>query len=346
MTAPTDHVEVAMELKVAPATTRSRTFRLPRIPPVTPRRLLVPVGCAAALWILAWQLTGPADFRAVFDHVRWSWIVVALVVTQLTVVSEAVAVSGATPEVLPLTDLVRVQTATGLTGLLGGTVGSMATVIRALRAEGLDPALAYGSGALQTVAGFAVRLVLLVAFIPFVLDQLHRTPAGPSGSSAQVLQLILYTVTAAGLVGGLDFAVPRLRRAWRNRHRPQFEPAWKNVDVVASHAGNVFALLAASALTQLVLAAGLAATLHALGVYANFGSVLLVVCFGSVVGGLVPMPGGIPVTEACYISGLTLFGVPQDFAVVTTLLFRSCTTYLPALWGYAAWCGLRRRGLL
>jgi uncharacterized membrane protein YbhN (UPF0104 family) len=65
-----------------------------------------------------------------------------------------------------------------------------------------------------------------------------------------------------------------------------------------------------------------------------------------VVGGLAPVPGGIPVMEASYISGLTLIGVPQDQAVVTTLVFRSCTTYLPALWGYAAWRSLRRRGTL
>jgi len=65
-----------------------------------------------------------------------------------------------------------------------------------------------------------------------------------------------------------------------------------------------------------------------------------------VVGGLAPLPGGIPVVEASYISGLTLFGVPQDQAVVTTLLFRACTSYLPALWGYGAWRSLRRHDLL
>jgi uncharacterized membrane protein YbhN (UPF0104 family) len=233
-----------------------------------------------------------------------------------------------------------------MTGLLGGTVGSMATAIRYLGQRGLEPALTYGSGALYTVAGFAVRVVLLVVFIPFAVDQLHRTPAGPSGSSAEILQLVLYAITAAGLVGGLDFAVPRLRKAWRNRRKPQFEPAWKNVDAVASHPGNVFRLLGSGAVTQLVLAAGLAATLHAVGAHANVGGVVLVVCFSSVVAGLTPLPGGIPVAEASYMAGLTLFGVPQDLAVVTTLLFRACTAYLPALWGYGAWRSLRRHDLV
>jgi uncharacterized membrane protein YbhN (UPF0104 family) len=325
---------------------QSRAFRQPRVPAVVPKRFVLPVVLGAGVWILATQLTGTAAVRAAFGHVAWNWVLVALLVSQLTPVSEALAISGATTRVLPLGDLVRVQSATSLTGLLGGTVGAMATVIRYLRQRGLDPALAYGSGALHTVAGVAVQAVLLVVFIPFALDQLHRTPAGPSGSSAEILQLLLYTVTAAGLVGGLDFAVPRVRRAWRNRHRPQFEPAWANVDTVASHPDNVFRLLAASAVTQLVLAAGLTATLHAVGAHTSFGGLMLVTCFTSLVGGLAPVPGGIPVMEASYISGLTLIGVPQDQAVVTTLLFRTCTAYLPALWGAAAWRSLRRRGAL
>ena len=332
----------------APAGTAapSRSFRLPKVPPVTGTRAMLPLALGVGIWILAEQLTGTSAFRAAFDHVSWSWLVVALVVTQLTVVSEAVALSGATTRALPLGDLVRVQSAASLTGLLGGTVGSMATAIRYLRQRGLEPALAYGSGALYTVAGFAVRVVLLVVFVPFAVDQLHRTPAGPSGSRAEILQLVLYAITAAGLVGGLDFAVPRLRKAWRNRRKPPFEPAWKNVDAVASHPGNVFRLLGSGAVTQLVLAAGLAATLHAVGAHANVGGVVLVVCFSSVVAGLTPLPGGIPVAEASYMAGLTLFGVPQDLAVVTTLLFRACTAYLPALWGYSAWRSLRRHDLV
>jgi uncharacterized membrane protein YbhN (UPF0104 family) len=316
------------------------------VPPVAPRRFALPAVLGAGIWILATQLTPTPALTAAFDHVAWNWVLVALLVSQLALVSEALAVSGATTRVLPLGDLVRVQSATSLTGLAGGPVGAMATVIRYLRQRGLDPALAYGSGALHTAAGVAVQLVLLVVFLPFALDQLHRTPAGPPGSGAEILQLLLYTVTAAGLVGGLDFAVPRVRRAWRNRQRPQFEPAWRNVDTVASHPDNVFRLLAASAVTQLVLAAGLTATLRAVGAHTSLGGLILVTCFTSVVGALAPVPGGIPVMEASYISGLTLIGVPQDQAVVTTLLFRACTAYLPALWGYAAWRSLHRHGAL
>jgi uncharacterized membrane protein YbhN (UPF0104 family) len=46
------------------------------------------------------------------------------------------------------------------------------------------------------------------------------------------------------------------------------------------------------------------------------------------------------VVEATYISGLTLAGVPQDLAAAATLLFRACTTYVPALWGWLAFARL------
>jgi uncharacterized membrane protein YbhN (UPF0104 family) len=62
---------------------------------------------------------------------------------------------------------------------------------------------------------------------------------------------------------------------------------------------------------------------------------MLVCCAASVLGRICPVPGGLGVVEATYISGLTFAGVPQDLAAGATLLFRACTTYVPALW-----CGL------
>ena len=50
------------------------------------------------------------------------------------------------------------------------------------------------------------------------------------------------------------------------------------------------------------------------------------------------------VMEASYISGLTLLGVTQDQAIVATLLYRACTTYLPPIWGWASLRWLRHHG--
>jgi undecaprenyl-diphosphatase len=115
------------------------------------------------------------------------------------------------------------------------------------------------------------------------------------------------------------------------------------VHTVTAQPGRIYRLFTGAALSQLLLTAALVLCVHALGGHVNFGGVVLVVAFTSVIGTLAPVPAGMGVMEASSIVGLTLFGVPQDVAIAATLLFRSCTTYLPALWGWRAFEGLRLR---
>jgi undecaprenyl-diphosphatase len=186
-----------------------------------------------------------------------------------------------------------------------------------------------------------VPLLIGIGFLPVAAGEFHLGVAGPAGSHAVLLQALLLVVVATGLIGGLAFVVPRVRHAWASRGRPQFASAWANVYEVTAHIGPVVRLLAGPALTQVVLAAGLGWCLHAVGASANFGALMFVCCAGSVLGAITPVPGGMGVVEATYIAGLTLVGVPQDLAAVATLLYRSCTTYIPALWGWPAYAHLR-----
>jgi len=81
---------------------------------------------------------------------------------------------------------------------------------------------------------------------------------------------------------------------------------------------------------------------HAVGASASFGSLIIVCTASSLLGGIAPVPGGMGVVEASYISLLTLLGIPEDLAIATTLLYRLCTTYLPPIWGWGALVWLRR----
>jgi uncharacterized membrane protein YbhN (UPF0104 family) len=209
------------------------------------------------------------------------------------------------------------------------------------RQNGFGPVTAYSSSLLSSVAPVAVSILLGIGFLPVAAGELHLSAVGPAGSHTDLLQVFLLLVAAAGLGGGLAFMVPRVRNAWATRGRPQFAAAWRNVYDVTSHVGPVVRLLAGSALTLVVLAAGLGWCLHAVGAVANFSALMLVCCTASVIGKITPVPGGMGVVEATYISGLTLAGVPQDLAVGATLLFRACTTYVPALWWWLAFVRLR-----
>jgi uncharacterized protein (TIRG00374 family) len=78
------------------------------------------------------------------------------------------------------------------------------------------------------------------------------------------------------------------------------------------------------------------------GASASFGALIIVCTLSSLLGGIAPVPGGMGVVEASYISLLTLLGIPEDLAVAVTLLYRLCTTYLPPIWGWGALVWLRR----
>ena len=56
----------------------------------------------------------------------------------------------------------------------------------------------------------------------------------------------------------------------------------------------------------------------------------------SLFAGLMPIPGGIGVSEAGMTAGLTAIGVDPGAAVSAVLIYRLVSYYLPPLWGYAS----------
>jgi uncharacterized membrane protein YbhN (UPF0104 family) len=314
----------------------SRVIRIPRLPRVRPQRFVVPVALALLVWLLVVELIGLHQMRAVLSHTDWASLAGALVVVQGATVGEGLALWGGVTTSIPFDLLLRTACAMAFAELIGGPVGATATAVSLHRRRGLSPGIAYSSGLLSSAAGVAVPFLLGIGFLPVAAREFHLGAAGPAGSNSALLQVLLLIVAAMGLVGGLTFMVPRARHAWASRARPQFARAWANVYDVTAHVGPVVRLLAGPALTQVVLAAGLGWCVHAVGGSVSVSALMLVCCAASVLGRICPVPGGLGVVEATYISGLTFAGVPQDLAAGATLLFRACTTYVPALWcGFA-----------
>jgi glycosyltransferase 2 family protein len=294
------------------------------------------------LWLLVEQFVGFGEISHVLADASWWWVAATLAITQTTAVSDAVAMSGAVPAALPIGPLVLLRMAMSFTGLIGGTAARTATVVRFYQRRGLAPVVALSSGLIYSVGGFCVQAVLSVTALVFAGDEFHRKPAGPEGSGAEVLQLVLYAIVAAGLIGGIAFLVPKVRRLAAARLQPRLAPAWGNVRNLVNNPGQLGRLLTGAALTQLMLATGLWFALHAVGASASLGALIIVCTFTSLLGGIAPVPGGMGVMEASYISLLTLLGIPEDLATAATLLYRLCTTYLPPIWGWAALVWLRR----
>ena len=89
--------------------------------------------------------------------------------------------------------------------------------------------------------------------------------------------------------------------------------------------------------------ADLTAALHAVGQRASLATILVVTTTASIIGGAVPVPGGLGVVEAGLIAGLTAAGIPQDQAVAAVFIQRLFTAYLPPVWGWATLAWMRRR---
>jgi uncharacterized membrane protein YbhN (UPF0104 family) len=61
---------------------------------------------------------------------------------------------------------------------------------------------------------------------------------------------------------------------------------------------------------------------------------------------LIPVPGGIGVTEGGLIFGLTAAGMPQEAAFAAVTFYRLATFYLPPIWGFFSLRWLERNRYL
>ena len=298
------------------------------------------------IWLLIEQLAGFDNIWDVLKTANWLWVLLALVLSQSVLLTEAISLSGTAPIPLPLWPLVLLRSATDFASLVGGTVGRTATIVKFYQRHGLSSSVAVSSGVIYSIAGFLVQIVLAGVALIFCLDQFNFSSVDTSGGSdGHLLLIILLIVVVAGAAVGILFAIPRVRRIIDSRVRPELASAWANLRSLARNPAKLFRIFGGQVLSQVLAALALGASLHAVGGSASFAALLVVCTASSFLGGLSPVPGGMGVMEAAYISGLTLAGVPEDVAIGATVLYRLVTAYLPPIWGWVSLAWLRRHDM-
>lgn len=286
------------------------------------------------------------DFEAFVESLRdaaWWLVLVGFLIAQLPRFAQAVSTLGAAPIPLPLGPVYALQLAISYVNLAIPTAAARIAVnVRFFQRQGVAPAAAVATGALDGVSGFIVQAALLGSLLLFSSMSLDVDVSGPSSSA---LQIVAVVGTIAGIAVLVILVIAPLRRlvlGWVRRTAREAFGVLRGLRsprrVVMLFGGNLTAeLLFATALGVFVQAFGFSLALHEL-LFINMAVSLLA--------GLLPIPGGIGVTEGGLIFGLTSFGVPQEAAFAAVMLYRFSTFYLPPVWGFFALRWLERNRFL
>ena len=290
---------------------------------------------------------GGVDLAELGDALRnanWAWLVFGLFVGQTPRLTQAASTRTASPEPIPYGPVYALQLAVSFVNLaIPSTIARVAVNIRFFQRQGLRAAMAVAIGALDSMAEFLVQASLLViALLTGAAGINLQLDASSTGNAVlALLGAVLLTVAAAGVV--LAFV-----RSWRQRVFSKLREWYLEVrtTIASLSAVRVAQLIAWNLTTQVLFALTLSIFLAAFGTTLPLITVIVVNVTAALLAGLLPIPGGIGVTEGALIYGLTAAGVADTTAFAAVMSYRIATFYLPPIWGAFAFRWLERNRYL
>jgi glycosyltransferase 2 family protein len=277
-------------------------------------------------------------------HADWTWMVSGLVIAQVARVFQAVATLGSVPAALPFGPVYVMQLATNFLNLaLPSSMARLAIDVRFFQRQGIAPATAVASSTIDAFAGNAVQVVLLVLVLAFSTTTLDVSLAAPpSGGARRILALL-------GVTAALVVILVVVARPLRRRVSAAVRRFWPDVRAAVSSlraSRKLACLVGGNVAAELVFASTLGVFAYAIGYPVALADLLLINLTVSLFASLIPVPGGIGVTEGGLMVGLTAAGLPQDAAFAVAVCDRMATFYLPPLWGWFAMRWLQRHRYL
>lgn len=300
-------------------------------------------------------LLAGVDFTEVIEELSTAdhtLLLVALLVAPLAQVLFSFSTLGASIQRLPFVPVLMLQYAIQFIALvLPATAARIALQIRFFERLGVSYGAATSMGAIDSIGGFVVQVLLLiligVSALPGVTTDVHTGSDG-GGEESGDLSLVALAVLIGLIWTVVTLAVPR-RRARVRRALPRFLAAMRDQASQARSSLNVLrrpskvsGILGGNLGGQIIQAIVLGICLAAFGESAALSQLILVNTLVSLFAGMLPVPGGVGVAEAGYTFGLQAIGVPSAIAVSTAIAFRLVTFYLPPLWCSQAMTWLRR----
>ena len=273
------------------------------------------------------------------SQATWEWVAVAFVLAQLTNVGEYMSLAGVMGKSIPFGPTIMFRYALNFVDLaVPGSAGEIAMNIQYQKKLGVPAAAALAQGPLLTVFSKGLDLILLLITARFVGQavDLDEIDVGP------VVQLLGFVILAVVIGIVVVFAVPKLRA----RVMPHIKEGLTAVKGAVTDPERLLKISAGTVIQKILFALTLSAAVAAYGSSITFGQAIFVNTAISLLVGLIPVPGGVGVSEAALTAGLTAVGVPPDQAIAAAITHRIVTSYLPPAFGYFASKWLTERDYL
>jgi uncharacterized membrane protein YbhN (UPF0104 family) len=299
---------------------------------VKPLNILMVVGLLFALWVILGQVGSIANLVDTLASADWAWVLVVVVLTQATNLSYAMSTVGSVDSHVPYGPAVVMQYAVAFTNLVAPSgVASGLMNIRFLQKNGSSISVATSSGVILGLSGTIASFALFVITAIAVGQQASISSVGTDADG----KVVLVVVFVVSILVGLVVVVPRLRRAAREKWWPPVAKGLRNVRSVFSSPRKFAMVFGGAVGAQLLysLALGAALAAYGSGGALTFAELVFVNTSASFLASLTPVPGGMGVTEAALIAGLTAFGISGEVASAAVITQRLFTTYLPPIPG-------------
>jgi uncharacterized protein (TIRG00374 family) len=306
------------------------------------RTILMFVLSLTAAYALIGMLAG-IDWSEVWSELqdaRWGWIILGLIVATSTLVTEAYSLMAAVAAPVPLRPTVQLESAIKFVQLaVGGAAGRMATNIAFLRKFGVSVTDSVTQGGVDSFSGFVIQVAILVLAAVFGnLDLI------PDDTSADVNWLMLITIVL--IAGVISVVIWRRVSAIREKILPAVKQMWNGLKELGTDPSRLVRLFGANLGSNLLYALALWLTAVAFGETLPYMSIVVVYVAMALLSGLMPIPGGVGVSEAVLTTGLVALGVDQSIAFAIAVTFRVSSAYLPPVWGWFSLQWLQRNEYL
>jgi uncharacterized membrane protein YbhN (UPF0104 family) len=294
------------------------------------------IGIAAWVVISAVAGVGVDTIVDELSSADWPWLIVALMVAPVAQVFGAFSTIGATLLPLRYGPVLQLQFAIQFIALaVPSSAARIAVSVRFFQRAGAPTATAVAIGAIDSVSGFLIQASILGVIALANLVSLDLTLNGSdvtfSGKLLAIAAIVLLLLVVVALF------IPRVRRTIA----PHVSEARESIRVLREPV-KLLQLFGGNFAAQVMLAVVLGLCLRAFGESATLAELLLVNTMTSLFSGVMPVPGGIGVTEAAMTTLLIGVGIPESPAIAATLAYRIVTFYLPPLWGVISMRSLER----